>query len=405
MRIPAPIVAITALLLTSADALAQHRYEFDLAKRSPGELTLPAPPGQVSVVIRNRVPGRQYFYAVTREWVPIPPLLMPAGVAVPLGLAGPSPECLVVERTRKEIGSPADEPEVPAKAGAFAALRKSDAFMKCKDPTFTDPVDVAYQALTSTDLIGPVDLRSGEQLRIAVQRIAPNGTVDKSWTTVLTTGPRGEWLTTFGLSFVDDDDERFFTTPAAEANKFVITPERKPGAREMKFLPTVLFSWIPASQRGRYVVFSPTAGVGATSSTFAALLGVTATFNLNLGVTGGVAFSHHKRLLGKYNPGQIVAENLNDAQLHRQATMPAGFLSITLRFGQSPFAAPPSPPAATPAPAPPAPAAAPGAPPPPAAPPAGGTPPPSDSTPPKGGAPPAGDKPAPGAVPAPPGGE
>jgi hypothetical protein len=361
---------------------------------------LPVPPGAVSIVVKHRIPERQYFFAVTREWVPIAPLTLPQGIRIAAGAAASlSSDCKALVSGFEMIGNPGDETEVPAKAKAIDDLRSSDLYQKCTDAAVRKPIDDALVVLTSTEIIGPVTLSSGEQLRVTVQRIGTNASVEKTWTIILTTGARGEWLTTFGLTFVPDDNERFFSAPATEANKFVITRERDPGDSELTFLPTVMFSWLATRQRGNYLVFSPTAGVGATTNTFAALLGGTATFNLNLGVTAGIAFVNQKRLLGKYTEGQVVSENLTEEQLHRNAMLPKFFFSITLRFGQSPFG---SPPAAPPPPPPPITGetgsaggtrgAAGGA----GAGTGPGAKPPADS--PKGEAPPVGEKPAPGAV-------
>jgi hypothetical protein len=380
------------ILLLASPVVADYRHEFDLAKHPLGEVTLPVAPGAISIVVTNRIPGHQYFYAVAREWVPIPLLTIPTEFAIPFGAALDT-NCAAVMEEYQKIGVPTDETNVPAKSKAIAGLMKSPAFENCSDAKVRKPIEDAALSLTSAEILGPISIGAGEQLRVTVQRIAPAGTVERMWSSVLTTGARGEWLTTYGLSFVRNDSQRFFMTPASEQGKFVVTRERDIESREVTFVPSILFSWVPTRQRDRYVVVSPTAGFGATSNTFAALIGATATFNLNLGVTAGIAITNHQRLAGKYAEGQVVSESLNDSQLHRQAKIPTFFLSTTFRFGRSPFATEPRP--STPAPAAPPPSAAstPASPTPPAKPATGEAP--------VGGAPAAGDKTTPKAVPTP----
>jgi hypothetical protein len=391
------VLAVAVLAVTVSAARAEQRYQLDLARHAGPEVTAPVAEGPVTVVVTNQIPGRAYTYAVSREWIPIPPLSMPANVSIPVGAAA-DPECVMLVADYDKIVKPAptSETDVPAKAKALAELVDSDRFKnKCLDDTIRRPIRETLQRFNTPQVLGPFGVDSGQQLRVTVQRLADSGAVEKTWTTVLSAGSRGEWLTTYGMTFVRNDNQRFYAKPGTEANKFVITPERESEKREVSFIPAVMFSWVPSDQRGRYVTFSPTAGVGATSDTFAVLVGGTATVNLNLGFTLGVAFSNHQRLSGKYVPGQTVSENLTEAQLHRNAKLPAVFFAATLRFGQSPFGTAPKPAAPAPAPAAPPSSGTPAAPAAPAVPPA------APAAPPVGGAAPAGGGPAPGAVPAP----
>src|ERR1051325_7487477 len=223
----------------------------------------------------------------------------------------------------------------------------------------------ALAELRSTELIGPVGVAQGEQLRITVQRAAlDTGGPEKTWTTILATGSRGEWVTSYGASFIQRDDQRFFTVPGAgaDAGKFIITRERTDDKWELRFLPSIFFSWLPANGRGRNFTISPTAGIGATSNTVGFFACGTVTFNINLGFTAGYVVANHSRLLGKYTEGQKLSENLTDSQLVRNALLASPFIAVTFRFGSSPFSSntPPAAPAAPPAPPPastPAPAA------------------------------------------------
>jgi hypothetical protein len=350
-------LAILALMVTNL-ARADERYVFDLAKHPTTDVTLPSAPGAISIVVINRLPGRTYLYAVSREWIPIPAIVLPPGATIATGVGAGDIACAALTAAYdKAKAALTDETMVPATIKTIDGLLKDMDYTICTDAMVRGPIINALVELRSSVFIGPVGVAQGQQLRITVQRVAADSDVpERTWTTILSTGSRGEWVTSYGASFIQRDDQRFFAVAGtgADAGTFIITRERADDKRELTFLPSIFFSWLPANGRGRNVTISPTAGIGATSNTVGFFAGGTVTFNINLGVTVGYVVANHSRLLGKYTEGQKLSENLTDSQFVRNALLPSPFVGVTFRFGSSPFSSntPPAAPAAPPAPAP-----------------------------------------------------
>jgi hypothetical protein len=74
-------------------------------------------------------------------------------------------------------------------------------------------------------------------------------------------------VTTYGVSFIQRDDDRYFTVPGKDADtgKFIIEKERPDDKREVSFIPSVFFSWGPCLRQpfasaGQVLRLRPQAG-------------------------------------------------------------------------------------------------------------------------------------------------
>jgi hypothetical protein len=326
---------VATLIFATGRAEAQD-YAVDLATHPGGELTITIAPNAFSVVVLHRLPGRTYTVTALTETIPIPVLTLPTGVKIPIAAAGDIP-CMDLEAKIKALGEPKDEQDVARLADGIGSLLQST---QCSGPS-RDNAAALLATYSAAMPVGTFTVSRGQQLRIVVQRLKEaDKTVEKTWTTILSTGSRGQWLTTYGVTFVPLRDELFFAKAGATQGQYVITAQRADAQSGIKFLPSVLFSWLPATTRFADWAFSPTAGFGATSDAFSALVGYTATYNSNLGFSAGVAVAQQRRLLGQYSENQIVTENLTEDQLHHRVLKPAFFVSLTFRFGENPFGSP-----------------------------------------------------------------
>ena len=327
--------AIAVLFLSPAALLASD-YPIDLATHS-GNQSMSVPVGPLRPVVLHRLPTRNYSVIAVLETMAPPPLTLPDRVNI-AGTASGGNACaaLQLEYDKVTAIAPTDEAQGAQVGEKLAALLQGEAGKACTGPV-KDEVTTAVARYDNALPLAEYVMKAGETLRIIVNRLKADGSVEKTWTTVLTTGAKGEWLTTFGMAFLPKRDDVYFAKAGTEANKFTITRQRDGTDNGLKFLPSVLFSWMPAKARNQALVLSPTAGFGATSTGFGALGGVTLTYNVNLGVTFGIAVTPQKRLAGKYTEGQVVTENLSDTQLHESILRQSGFVAITFRFGSNPF--------------------------------------------------------------------
>jgi hypothetical protein len=151
-----------ATLLMAASARADERYVFDLAKHPTTEVTLPTAPGTITIVVTNRIPGRSYQYAVAREWLPITPIPLPAGLNIATAGGAATTACVALTAAYKLIMPPADETAVPGTIKALDDLLTDMDYAMCTDQTVRKPVRDALDALQGTELVGPVSLAQGE---------------------------------------------------------------------------------------------------------------------------------------------------------------------------------------------------------------------------------------------------
>lgn len=185
--------------------------------------------------------------------------------------------------------------------------------------------------------LGTFDLERGEELVVEVTQVKENGCEKKEWKFVITTGDRGEWRTTYGFTFVPERDREYFSRQLEDdPEKFEIVREQDRG--DFDFLPSVLFTWLPASGRLEDWDFGLTAGLGANTESIAVLLGVSGMYNENLTLTAGLAMHEQSRLEGNFNEGQIIAENLDGNALTEDVYEPTFYFGISLRLDANPFA-------------------------------------------------------------------
>lgn len=151
-------------------------------------------------------------------------------------------------------------------------------------------------------------LQTGEEIVVEIKRSKVDGTGcdknERSWTFVLTTGPRGEWRTTYGFTFVPDGDRKYFSRQLSDdPEKFEIVREAE--REDFDFLPSVLFTWLPAKHRLRDWSHGPTGGLGADTESISVLAGYSFVYNENLAFTVGLAMHEQTRLEGNFNEGNV----------------------------------------------------------------------------------------------------
>jgi len=327
-------VGLVSLFLLNASAAAAADFVIDLATH-PGDLTISVAPGNLTISVVHQVPGRDYGVTAVSEAIPIPPLTLPAGISLPL-VGAVDPACIALDKDLKDIAPPADEAAVASAAAKITGLLKDTA---CPSGNAVYKAAAAVLATYSAARpIGSFNVRAGEQIKVTIQRLKDNRAPEKTWTTTYSTGARGTWLTTYGFTFVPLQDDLYFSAAGQKQGEFVITKQRADAISDLKFVPSIMFSWLSASKQLSNFAFSPAAGFGATSDSLTALLGATAMYNANLAFTGGLAITQQRRLAGKYTEGQTVSENLSEDQLHEKVLKPSLFFGVTFRFGSNPFA-------------------------------------------------------------------
>lgn len=331
------VLAIAVFAAAPAAARAQQTVEVDLAKSSAQ--TRPAPGPEIQFRIVNRLPGKDYKISVVDRIIEIDAFIAPTGTRT---AGGDKCSDLLLQAENLDVtpakGGPKDEADVATRVKAIdAALANGD----CKDGAVVQSIGVAV-AKTRLDVSGTFHVADGHELVLTASR--QEGDKPLTWTMTVQGASRGKWITTYGLAFVPDKDEKYFT--AAAADKFTITAEARRGG--LKPLPAVFFTWLPRSRQDADLVVGPTAGFGLEGGNRPAVFGgLSLTYNWNLGFVAGAGVVPERRLTGRYEAGQIIATDLSSEALHTNVVEVRWLFAFTFRFGSNPFAQPPAAPAAT----------------------------------------------------------
>jgi len=292
------------------------------------------------VVLRNRIPFVNYSVSVERRTIAVPELTAPAGV-VPAAAQG----CKELKDLADKVTLAEDETEV---ADVVEAVEAALSKQQCTD---VDALSKINAVLLTT--VGTVPdswtLSVGEELVVTVKRTLHGKS--KTWQTVFSTGPRGRWLTTYGLGTFPNQDRKYFAK-AAGNGKFIVTPETEPGKGDLKITPMALFTWLPRAREAKNFAAGLTGGLGVKEDAPVAFLGGGFLYNWNLAVVAGVAVAHRLQLDGKYTKDQELGETLSTDQLNQKVYRPTWMAAITYRFGSSPFGSGSKPPTSSASPSP-----------------------------------------------------
>jgi hypothetical protein len=299
-------------------------------------LTRTVSPGTYQLRVRHRLPKSRYDFEVLEERIPLQKLdSLPhsGGGSSFAGEAGCTDAALVDLRTLLDSSS------------VESALDRQLAAWTDRHPDCEKNGREVFEKRTVLESGDVYTLHEQNQLKIRVARAGkPDSAV---WKFTLITQPRGEWRQLYGFSFLADRDDHYFSKAIGDSG-FVVTKKavKKNGKLDVptKFVPSVMFSWLPSNANKSWT-FGPTVGLGYNFDDLTALIGFAAAFNENVTLTGGFAMHQQARLNGKYQRGQTIAENLEDAQLIEKSYRPNYYFGFALRLGKDPFAKEPASPA------------------------------------------------------------
>ena len=364
------VLAFASAVLLVCGQPAAAQVAFDLS--SVGSVSQTLNPGDVSVVVQNKLPTVRYDISVRRETIPIAALAAEGigDLAVRRGESALKDPCEGLTEAATALQQATTESEVPSRRAVLEALLAKG---QCTRPDVEAPARTLVAATSQT--FGPYTLKRGERLIVTISRPAPEGQT-VTWTLTLSTEPRGEWLTMFGVSLFPNRDDHF-VTKAVEGGGFRVV-DNDPGWSLDVPTASVYFSWLSAKQRHRDWTWGPSVGLGLSGTSLSVSGGIAINYNQNIGFVLGVGVTSQEKLRGRYRDDPNVPENLEEDQLHDTVYRPMPMVAVTLRFDRNPFKKEEQP-AAAPAAAPAAPA--PSKPKPPATPAGGANTTPSPATP------------------------
>ncbi len=269
----------------------------------------------IRLMLTNKLPKYQYSVRTKVRIVEIPPFKWPSE------LSRSAREFCAMAATlfSNSLEAMNTEEQIPPEIDSYRTRAQS-----C---TATERAELEVAIGTTTQALDQsFTMSRGEELVVQVERDGRN------WEYVLSTGGRGEWRTFYGFNFLPNEDEEFFSSQdPTDPDLFTIT--RKADREELDFAPSIIFNWLPASQRGRTWGHGLAVGLGFDLDNPIVFAGYGATYNENVALTAGAVFHKQKRLNGRFEEGQVIMENLDSDQLTEETFNVNFYVGIGFRFG------------------------------------------------------------------------
>lgn len=283
---------------------------------------------EIELVVVNKTPTLDYDIEVTRRIV-LPMIPPPAGGEVqendgPFDSAVQADPCA---EAAAKIRNSTDE------VSTKAAVIEGRALADCSNH------GGLQQAIAFTrESLATYEMDCGQELEATITRTTESGDT-RTWTAKFATPACGEWLTSYGFTFVPNDDEEYFSKSIGN-DMFEIT--RKNDDRsdfdDLDFVPSIFYSYIPSGIPQDGGAWGWTFGLGFDQSTPNLFVGGGYNFQRFVSLIGGIVIHEKKHLDGQYEPMQQLMENLTEDKLHDESYGASLFIGASFRFNGNPFA-------------------------------------------------------------------
>lgn len=296
---------------------------------------------QFNLLIKNKLPFKEYNIEITKKAIPIEKFNLPSTQKGINTSGGGAARCARFITDVYKIYELEKEEDLPTIIKSINNdIKNIEDLLSQKDTTdegcSTSHILEAKEILKLTDNIEIWDgkLKQGEQLEIVITRNLEGET--RKWTYTYTTEPKGEWQVTYGFSFITQgfNEENIYFSSSVD-NKYIIKKEKN--RKSMSFAPSTFFSWMPIKALYKSWSLGISGGLGFDFENPTVFLCPTLSYNQNLKLHLGVVAHKQSVLLGKYEEGQIINEDLSKDQLHEQLYKLNPFVSLSFRFNENPF--------------------------------------------------------------------
>lgn len=199
-------------------------------------------------------------------------------------------------------------------------------------------------------------LKNNETVTVTVKRKfkTTSGTKDTStvWVKIFKTPSKSPWKIMYGFTFIPNwmnPIANYYCKADTSGKLFTITKlnnQRKDFFKNVS--PTLMFTRTPFKKHSGIGILSNdcyqlgfTAGVSLNFASEIGIVNIMAGPSIvisdNISITIGACLTQKDILNGKYKEGDIIKTNLDFDQLHEKKYMPEWFVSLSIRFDQSPF--------------------------------------------------------------------
>jgi len=335
------IVLLFSSNFLSAQSKKQKPLVLDLAEIDPGQKkSVPGNKSYDYIIIKNNIINKGYSIKISKESQPIDPLPPP-------DLSGSSSikitevdSCNLLNRTYlrlAELFNPDNTNEI-IKTEKEVSLRADSLQQElnrknCTDPKLIgDAQELIRKCQSQRKINESINIEEGDIVTIIVSRD------DKIWTWEFVGEPIGKWVLSYGFGFCSSALEaRTYHIKQLNDTSFQIQKSKKPGVLDLSYIPSIFYSFLPASRYKSNFNWSITAGLGFDLSAPVVFFGGGFMFHQNIGINVGLALQQQSRLKPQYSENEILKVSLEKDQLHDKIYRPNAFISINFRFSENPF--------------------------------------------------------------------
>lgn len=308
MTISLKVFTLVSVMLSSmalADISVVSNTKTISLSGDSSELNAEVDPGKYVIEFTEIAPSASYEESVKFGSKEPTALTLPGNATTPFGDKGGDKQvakvgdnsCVSVSSATNELLKATDEKKVKA---LVSKVEQALGTKTCNDH---QKVKSAETAIGATKRSLEVELGEG---RIVSVTLAKTGSKDK-WEVSLETPLPGKWVANWGAAILPNEDEEYFSKDNGEGG-YTITD--KSGDGDLEIVPSIFYTWVPNYDSKKKWNHGPTLGLGLDSSDLAVFAGWNATYQNGIGVTAGIAVHKQERLLGEYNEGQTVSENI-----------------------------------------------------------------------------------------------
>ncbi|MDF9794970.1 hypothetical protein OKW21_000233 [Catalinimonas alkaloidigena] len=324
-------IILTSILFTFAGCLypdkafSQELKKVDLAESNYKTVSIAE--GQYKVSIINMVPRNNgsyrnnYAISINLKNLPVLPISIEAK-SIP-SMAGETAPCDELARLEIKLNTAQDPQNVEDIVKDLEKLKNN-----CDRDKINKLITTT---VNESDFVYTVD--NGQYIEVTV---IDNNTTE-TWVWKFTTGPKGNWRTSFGVSAISDIFYPRYDYYIGTNN----TQIKESANNDLLFIPSLFFTWLPSKRENKNFSFGPTGGIGSNFQEISFFLGFNLTYNQNLSFIFGIAGHQQEKLKAKFQDymdnNSTIPSPISDSDLTTTQNVINPFFSVAFRFNRNPY--------------------------------------------------------------------
>lgn len=187
-------------------------------------------------------------------------------------------------------------------------------------------------------------LKDNQVITVTVTKVTKEGAPVEGgrWTFVLKTPEKSRWLVHYGLTYtsslISKTKNYFSMADTTAPNKYTITRENDEGPKPWENISATINFTYPFHAKPKGVDGGFTAGFGLSAGfELSGQAGLSMIIGDNVILGTGIVMMQKYKLMGTFQEGQVIKDNLAFTSLHHKVWVPELYVTLGFRFGKNPF--------------------------------------------------------------------